>query len=348
MNKRLRQFLITFEDRQIDAFLVTDDRDIRYLTGYPSCESWLFVSQKKAVYLTDFRYMDEAKKGLKGIPVFILQTSLIEAASACAKKMNVQRLGFNPHRVSYAQYKKLNKLCRPWVKLIPCESSVDTLRQIKDEKELALVRKAVGYNLELFQYIRSRIRPGRSERSVLNSMQDFIKHRKIGFSFDPIVASGPHSSYPHARVTDRRLRRDEIVLIDVGIDVGGYKSDLTRMFFLGKISRHIRELNEIIRDAQKASIEKIKPGRPACEIDQEARNFFKRKRLDKYFGHSLGHGVGLDIHEKPVISSKNSSPLKKGMIFTIEPALYFPGRFGIRIEDMVVVTSKGCRLLSKS
>jgi len=172
------------------------------------------------------------------------------------------------------------------------------------------------------------------------------KLRGAGFSFAPIVASGPNSYYPHASVTDRKIRKNELVLIDMGIDLGGYKSDLTRMFFLGKIPKLVGQVNELVRVAQKKAIEKIKAGVSIAEIDDQARNYLAKQRLAKYFGHAIGHGIGLEIHENPRMSHENKSLLKEGMVITIEPAVYIPNKFGIRKEEMVLVKKEGCEVIS--
>jgi len=168
----------------------------------------------------------------------------------------------------------------------------------------------------------------------------------VKFSFEPIIASGPHSSYPHARLTGRKIRPNDLVLVDMGIDVQGYKSDLTRIFFLGRIPHLKGQVYESVRAAQQKAMDVIKAGVLGRDVDRAARNYLAKRKLARYFTHALGHGVGLEIHENPRLSQKSSSTLKEGMIITIEPAVYIPNKFGIRIEDMVLVTKKGCEVLS--
>ena len=181
---------------------------------------------------------------------------------------------------------------------------------------------------------------------MLEKLENFIKIKKVQFSFPPIIASGSNSCYPHAKVTDRKIRNNEPVLVDTGIEFKGYKSDLTRMFFLGKIPRFVYEVNEAVRVAQLRAIERIKDGIEVAEIDLLARKHLAKHKLEKFFGHSLGHGVGLEIHESPRLSQNNKSILKAGMVVTVEPAAYIPDRFGIRIEDMVLVKKDSCEVLS--
>jgi len=220
------------------------------------------------------------------------------------------------------------------------------LREVKDRTEVRRIQEALKLNLQAFQYLKGVIHPGITEREVLLKLEKYVKERKAGFSFDPIIASGPNSCFPHARVTDRKIRNNEPVLVDMGIDLQGYKSDLTRMFFLGKIPQLVNDVNVAVKSAQIQAIQKIRAGVLASDVDYEARNYLEKHRLGKFFGHSLGHGVGLEIHEGPRISQKSMSVLKEGMVFTVEPAVYLPHQFGIRIEDMVLVTKKGCEVLS--
>ncbi len=178
-------------------------------------------------------------------------------------------------------------------------------------------------------------------------MERFIRYNGAAKSgFDIIVACGPHSSQPHHIPVDTKLKQNEPVLIDIGVDYLGYKSDLTRVFFLGKISVLLRKIHHIVRRAQDKAIEQIKPGKATGEIDHAARQYITQKGFGRFFSHNLGHGVGLEIHEEPHISTKGNSLLRPGMLFTVEPAIYLPGKFGMRIEDMVLVTKTGCEVLS--
>jgi Xaa-Pro aminopeptidase len=223
---------------------------------------------------------------------------------------------------------------------------VESLREVKEAKELAQIRKALRIHKQAHQFLKSVIRPKISEKDVLLKLTNFVLSKGVGFSFDPIVASGPNSCYPHAKVTNRKICSNEPVLIDMGIDVGGYKSDLTRMFFLGKISNLVRHVNDHVNEAQKRAIRKIQAGVSIAKVDFEARNYLESHKLAKYFGHALGHGVGLEIHEDPRLAQNNSAVLREGAVITVEPAVYMPNKFGIRIEDMVLVTKKGCQILS--
>jgi len=346
MNLRLKNIKATFSNRGIDAFLVTNETNVSYLSQFSSSESWLLVTKKQVYYITDFRYILEAKKGLKGIVVKRYTHSFYETLHELASQLKIKCLGIDDRHLSYAQFKLLKKHLSSKVTLKTVNNLVEDLREVKEKQEIQTIRKALKIHSEALKMLKKAIKPGVTEKEVLTKLETFISKKNVGFSFDPIVASGPNSCLPHAQVSNRKFRNNEVVLLDMGIDLFGYKSDLTRMFFLGKIPDLVRRVNDHVWTAQRAAIKVIKPGLPVEKVDQVARNSLAKHRLAKYFGHALGHGVGLDIHENPRLSQNNPAQLREGMIITIEPAVYIPNKFGIRIEDMVLVTSKGCEVLS--
>jgi Xaa-Pro aminopeptidase len=348
VTSRIQQFASRFEQDRIDAYLITHDINITYLTRFPASESWLLVFPKKAFYITDSSYVLEARKALNEITVQPYSRSITESFFHLAQSMRAKRIGFDERHVSLALFKRMKKDCPKGIKLIARNNAVEQMRAVKGRDEITQIRAALRINLEAYRYLKSILKPGLTERDILSRLDRYVKSRRALFSFDPIVASGPHSCFPHARITDRRIRNNESVLIDMGIDHCGYKSDLTRMFFLGKIPSSIQEVNTIVKAAQRKAIAKIRPHVAAAEVDQEARNHFKENKLEKFFSHSLGHGVGLQVHEWPQISQKSSAILTEGMVFTVEPAIYIPDKFGIRIEDMVLVTHDGCEVLSEA
>ncbi len=348
MNPRIQQLISRFKEHHVDAFLVTSDINIRYLTDFPSAESWLLICPKRVFYLTDFRYVWEARQALSSLRIIIkpYTTSLPEALCETASSMKLRRIGFDDRHVSLATFKKMTEHSPKTIRWIPIPKIVEEWREIKSTYEINQIKKALKIHDQAQRYLKSMIRPGLTEKYLLKRLEDFVRSKEAFFSFPPIIASGPNSCFPHAKVTARRLRSREVVLTDMGIDFQGYKSDLTRMVFLGTIPRFVKEIHDIVRRAQALAIEKVKAGVLASDVDAEARRYLAHNGVGKFFGHSLGHGVGLEIHEAPSISQKNPSPLKEGMIFTIEPAVYLPHKFGIRIEDMVLVSAQGCEVLS--
>ena len=346
MKSRIKQLTAAFHQHKIDAFLVTKDINITYLTDFPACESWLLVGPRRACYITDFRYVHEAREGLMGINVRCYTNSMVETLIEVIRTMRVKRIGIDTRHLTLSQYRMLERWTPKGIRLIKADDLVEDLRAVKDKNEIQKVKKALRIHKQAHQFIKRNIKPNMKERELLLRLERFVKSKGANFAFDPIIASGPNSCYPHAKVTERKIRRAEPLLIDMGIDVEGYKSDLTRMFFLGKISALVRQVHDAVYEAQRSAIVKIKAGVPAAEIDGLARNYLKKQRLAKYFGHALGHGVGLEIHESPRLAHNNSSILKEGMIITVEPAVYIPGKFGIRIEDMVLVKKDDCEILS--
>jgi len=224
---------------------------------------------------------------------------------------------------------------------------IEQFRMIKDSGEIALMRQALKIHFEALKRLKRWVKPGVTEMDVLFKLEDFVRSQNAGFSFAPIIASGPNGALPHAHPSRRVIKNHEPVLVDTGIDWKGYKSDLTRMFFLGRMPALVQEMNDWVKEAQSLAVAAIKPGAKAAEIDRVARGFLAKHKLDQYFGHSLGHGVGLDIHEEPRLSGKSAATLQAGMVVTVEPAVYLPGKFGIRLEEMVLVTEKGCEVLSE-
>ncbi len=346
MNPCLKQLVSSFQKQTIDAYLVTKDVNIRYLTDFPASESWLFVTPKKTFYITDFRYISEAQQGLKGISVKRYHKIMDETVFEIADTLKIKAIGFDDRHISFAAFKQLAHHCPKTVTLKPVNNLVEYLREIKSPAEVDMMRQALSLHQEALNFIKPSIKPGVTEKEILSKLETFVKFKDVTFSFPPIIASGPNAAYPHAKPTTRKIRRDEPVLLDMGIDINGYKSDLTRMFFLGRIPRFVSQINDLVKEAQQRAIQKITAGIPAKEVDFEARNFLKKNRLDKFFGHGLGHGVGLEIHEAPRLSPHSNAILKAGMIVTVEPAVYLPGKFGIRLEEMVLVTQKGCEVLS--
>lgn len=346
MTSRIRQLVSLFPASRIDAFLVTKSVNITYLTGFPSEDSWLLVTSRRAFYITDARYTLEARRGLKGVAVRCYKKSFFDTVWELAKAKGVRRLGFDASHLRVSQFAALRKKAYRGATLVRADDLVESLRAVKERGEIAKIRKALALHKQAYALVRRMVRPGVTERAVLRRLEDFIRQKGVRFSFPPIIASGPNSCYPHARVTDRVFRRDEVVLVDCGIEWQGYKSDLTRMFFLGRIPKLIYGVCEDVKIAQRYAIDKVKPGIKAAEVDAAARGYLKKRKLAQYFGHALGHGVGLEIHESPRLAGPNTAVLKAGMVITIEPAVYIPNRFGIRIEDMVLVTPKGCEVLS--
>ena len=324
MNTRLKKTRELFATYKIDALVVTDDINARYLSQFPASESWLLITPKKAYYITDFRYIQEVKQGLSGFTPLMYRRSFYSTLFDLVSKHGIKNLGINEQHWTVARYKALKKECPRGVKLRAANDLVESLREIKQPHEVQLIRQGLELHQKALKYIKKYIKPSNTEEAILEKLEAFVRRHKVSFSFPPIIASGPNSSYPHAHVTTRKIRNNEPVMVDMGVVNQGYKTDLTRMFFLGKISNLVQEITATCaRSAASSHCGIIRPGVSIAEVDLKARKYLESKNLAKYFGHSLGHGVGLEIHEGPRLYHTIRRPvLKAGMIITVEPAVY--------------------------
>jgi Xaa-Pro aminopeptidase len=346
VNSRLKALTSQFSKHNLDALIVPKDVNIRYLTHFAACESWLLVTPKKAFYITDFRYILEANQGLKDAEVVRYEKSFYDTAFELAKKLGLKKIGIDERHISLALYKSMAKALPVRLKLVEANQLVENLREIKEKEELNSMREALKIHQGALKFIKKIVKPGITEYDVFLKLENYVKSKRVGFSFDPIIASGPNSCLPHGRVSSRKIKNNEPVLLDFGIDYKGYKSDLTRMCFLGRMPSLVTNYNEFVRRAQHKAIASIKAGVAAQFVDAQARNYLKEKGLDQFFGHSLGHGVGLEIHENPRLSQTSPTILKEGMVVTVEPAVYIPNQFGIRLEEMILVRKTDCEVLS--
>ena len=349
MNTRINKIIKKLKDQSLDGFILSSPPNISYLTGFRSRDSYMVVSAKGNFYLTDSRYFQEAKKALAGLTVIQPKASVFEKISEICKDLRLSCVGFEERHLSFAEYSRIRKSLSDDIGLAPFYGIIEEERQTKTREELAKIKQAIDISMDAFRFIRDYIKPGVKEIEIAGELERFIRyHGASTSSFDIIVGSGPNSSFPHHISSERRIKKDEAVLVDMGVDYAGYKSDLTRVFFSGKMNPLIRRIYDIVLKAQRSALAGIKPGAMIGKIDSLARDYIGKMGYASYFGHGLGHGVGLEVHEKPNINKKNDRRLKTGMVFTIEPAIYLPNKFGIRLEDMVLVTKKGSEVLSGS
>jgi len=347
MKQRLEKLRAALKKQGLSALFVSSQANIRYLTGYPSRESCLLVCPSEVYFITDFRYFYEARKKLKNLKIELIEHSFFKKVAKLIKQLGCWPLGFEAKHISYAQIQKIKEEVGKANQIVPAYDIVEDLRKTKDREEISLIYKATEIAIKALNFAAEIIRPGITEIALRQKIEHFIAN-KFGCvpAFEIIVASGPNSSYPHHLSSERNLHKNEVVLIDLGVDFCGYKSDLTRTFFLGKIPLDFKKIYKIVLEAQKRAIEKVRPGITADEVDKTARHYIAYKGYAAYFGHSTGHGIGLEVHEDPHLSSRNKEKLSESMVFTIEPAIYLPHKFGIRIEDMVMVNKKGCEVIS--
>jgi Xaa-Pro aminopeptidase len=329
----------------LDSFLVTDDTNVAYLSGFSGHDSLILVTPKKTFFITDSRYIQEARKSLDGFTVELASSTAYVAVREIAKASGMKRLGFESMDIPYAAATRL-KDSLAGIKFIAINSAVEELREVKEPAEVRSIIKSIALAKTVFRKTLSLIRPGATEQSLARYIETEFLKKNARTAFDPIVAAGANSSKPHAVPGPARIRNNSFVMIDMGCRLRGYCSDMTRTVLLGAMKDKFAEIYTVVREAQKRAIGKIRSGVRISEVDFAARGYIHSKGYGKYFGHSVGHGVGMKVHELPSVSRISKDFLKKGMITTIEPAIYIPGFGGVRIEDMVLVTDKGCEILT--
>lgn len=337
-----RAYLALFD---IEAILFTDLRDVRYLCGFTGSEGSLLLSGSGAIFLTDSRYVSQASMEVGGCTVVAFREKIPTIASLVGD-MRVASLGFQPENLNVASYHALQR-AMPDVRLVPLGPETSMLRAVKDETEIGCLARTAEIASGAFHAILPSIRPGIAERDI--ALQLEYAMRTAGAddkSFDIIVASGERGALPHGRAGSRILGRGDFVTIDFGAVLDGYHSDETVTVAVGESDPQLLDVYRIVKEAHDRAVAAVHPGIHLKELDAVARDFIGSQGYGEYFGHGLGHGVGLDVHEKPVVSPRSEGIVLEGMVFTIEPGVYLPGVGGVRIEDTVCVTSNGCRLLT--
>ena len=331
-----------------DAMLVTSHINVRYLTGFTGDSSYLLVHRDRAAILSDFRFQNELAADCPDVePIVRGQgTSMLEVLSKATKKAKVKALAFEAHQINVAFHVRLSKTLDP-IPLITTTGLVEELRMIKDKSEISRIRTAVAIAEKAFAVIRASILPSQTEKEVADQLVHQM--RLFGASdcaFPSIVGVGPNAALPHAIPGDSLIGDNPILLIDWGACEGWYNSDLTRVLVTGKIPPKLERIYGVVKKAQAAAIAKIRPGVTCGEVDKAARSVIAKARHGKHFGHSLGHGIGLEVHEAPRLGGKEEQKLKAGMVVTVEPGIYLPGWGGVRLEDDVLVTRSGHEVLT--
>ncbi len=341
MARRVEKIRRKMKRAKIDALLITNKTNLRYLTNFTGSGAGI-ITQDSKFLLTDFRYFEQAGLQMDDWEVVRIEKSLVETA---AKLLKRKQVGFESDSISFSKFQELkDKLkCR----LIPVKGWVEGLRAVKSSSEKELLKAAAEITDDVFSYALGILKPGRKEREIAIELEYFIKKRKgADVSFEIIFLSGPRSSLPHGRPSSRTLKKGDIVLLDMGILWKGYRSDLTRTVCLGRMNREQRRIYKLVLEAQKEALRNIKSGIKASKLDSIARGMIEEAHFS--LGHGLGHGVGLEVHEYPRIGLGSKDIIKEDMVVTIEPGIYIMGEFGIRIEDMVLVKRSGAELLTHS
>jgi Xaa-Pro aminopeptidase len=343
---RLSRLRARLREEQVDALVISLIPNVRYLTDFTGSHGIAVVTASGAWFLTDSRYRVQCVQEVRGFKRIISSRDLFETIVSDKLLAGCRRVAFESESVTYAQYVRFRGLLRRAI-LVPSRNIVESLTIAKEPCELEAIRRAVAISDRVFADLLGLVKPGVTEREL--SAEISYRHRRHGAegdAFEPIVASGVRGALPHARASAKRIRTGEFVTLDFGCTVQGYCSDLTRTVALGRIAAEQRRVYATVLAAQREALDAARSGMKARDLDAIARARIAAAGFGKYFTHSLGHGLGLRIHERPRISSLSSEQLQVGSVVTIEPGIYIPGHCGVRIEDDIVLTSSGCTVLT--
>lgn len=342
--KRLEKLLDKLSTMGIDAVIIHGEYNRRYLSGFTGSNAYLYISKKYTKLLTDFRYIEQATGQCPDFEVVDYLkggVTLNDTLNKIVEADGVKTIGFEDSVLTYKAYKAFQDGL-DGVELKPIGDVVEQIRMIKDSEELEAIKKAASIGDKAFSHILTYIKPGVTEIEVSLELERFMKQNGASkLSFESIVASGTHSSLPHARPTDKEIAVGDFVTLDFGCVYQGYCSDMTRTVVVGKASDQQKEIYNTVLEAQLRSLKALKEGCVGKEVDKVARDIITDKGYGDYFGHGLGHSVGLFIHEEPRLSPKDDSVFRENMVVTVEPGIYVPDFGGVRIEDLVCVTKEG-------
>ena len=347
--EKLRQKL---EKQELEAILISQSENRRYLSGFTGSAGWLLISSDRAYLSVDFRYVEQAKKETPEFDIVHVKGNVADRLSELVSGLGLKSIGFESNEISVATYHQLcDKLANSHdkIKLVPTNNLVESIRAIKEIAELELIAKASGLADSALEYVISIIPPGVTEKDVAWELEKALREKgSESIPFDIIVASGPNSALPHARPSERVINLNEPVIIDLGAKVNGYCSDLSRTLCLGKGNETLSKIYDIVLGAQLSALAMIRAGMSGEQADQLSRIIIEQANYGAAFGHGLGHGVGLAPHELPRVSPNSSDLLLDGMVFTIEPGIYIPGLGGVRIEDTVVLKDGKLKILTQA
>ena len=337
-----------FPGKRLDALLVTHLPNIRYLCGFGGSAAVMVVGKRQNLFFTDGRYTEQSREEVRGSKIRIVKgkSPLAAAAEWLTRQSDLRRVGIDAFHLSLAERKVFAASLPKGSKLVEAPPIVERLRMTKDADEILKIRASCHLGVELFQRVLQVIRPGVLESEIAGQLE--FAARKAGvdqMAFPTIVAGGPRSALPHGRASQATISAG-FVVCDFGVILAGYCSDMTRTVHVGRPQADARNLYDAVREAQQAALETVKPGAPVSEVDQAARKLLHKRDLSRFFTHSTGHGLGLEIHEAPRVAAGQDDSLQPGTVITIEPGVYLPAKYGVRIEDTVVVTETGYEVLT--
>ena len=345
MNSKIKWLRNTINSMNLQGMIISNPINIKYLTGIDA-EGILLITRKENIYITDGRYIEYAHSILTLFDEIIV-CNITDLSQEDYENffMFCENVGFEESYVTYAKYKEYMRKFKI-NSLVETENIIEKQRMIKDEEEIKNIKTACEITDNCFSYIIEYIKPGMTEKEIAREIESYYNKNAEGLSFDTIVASGENSSKPHAVPTDRKIHEEDIITIDMGCKFKGYCSDMTRTIFVGKVPEHIKNVYDLVLKNQQQILDEMKDGANTRMLTKMVENDFRLNNYDLI--HALGHGVGMDIHETPIISSKSDNMLKENMIVTDEPGIYISGQFGVRIEDTVLITKFGCISLTES
>ncbi|QDP99214.1 aminopeptidase P family protein [Lysinibacillus fusiformis] len=344
---KLQKLRKALQEQNIEGILITNEYNRRYMTGFTGTAGVAIVSQNDAVFITDFRYTEQAAAQIKDYRIVKHEATILEEIATQVKAMGIKLLGFEKDAVSYGTYELYKNVIQ--ADLVPVSGLIEKIRLIKTEQEINIIKVACEIADHAFTHIIDFIKPGKTELEVSNELEFFMrKQGATQSSFDTIVASGLRSALPHGVATDKVIEKGDFVTLDYGALYNGYISDITRTVAVGEPSAKLVDMYDAVLASQLLALEKVGPGLTGIQADAIARDYLTEKGYGEAFGHSLGHGIGLEVHEGPGLSMRSDTVLEPGMAVTIEPGVYLPGIGGLRIEDDILITETGNELLTHS
>jgi Xaa-Pro aminopeptidase len=357
-DNRLARLRARLRDQTFDTFLVLQGENRRYLSGFTGQDGQfdesagaLLITSERQLLATDSRYETQAGNEAPDFEIYVYEQGLASSLPELLRMLQTKRLGFESVRLSYLEFQRFQEhLTREAenVALVPVEDIAENLRMIKEPLEVEAIRKSLALSESVFETLLSTLQAGVTEKAIAWAMEKGLREAGAdSLAFSPIVASGPNAALPHAVPTDRVASEGEPILFDWGIRLNGYCSDISRTLVLGSPDDTFKKVYRVAKDAQSMAIEAIKPGVSTQAVDKIARDHIGAKGFKDYFGHALGHGVGLAVHEKPRLSPVRPMNLEVGMVTTVEPGIYIPGWGGVRVENMVVVKEDGAEVLNR-
>ncbi|WP_405101234.1 M24 family metallopeptidase [Oceanobacillus sp. FSL H7-0719] len=337
---KLGKLRTALAENNLDAILITSPINRRYISGFTGSAGAVIISEKNAVFITDFRYTEQAEAQAEGFNIIEHKEGIVAEIQKQLMGSNIKRLGFEKDHTTYGQYETYKQSFE--AEVVPVTGLVEGIRIIKTSEELEVMKKAAKIADDAFLHIQSFIKPGVKEIEVSNELEFFMrKQGAVSSSFDTIVASGYRSAMPHGVASEKEIQSGELVTLDYGALYNGYCSDITRTVAVGEVSDELRKIYNVVLEANLRGVKEIKPGMTGREADAITRDYITEMGYGEHFGHSTGHGLGMEVHEAPGLSHRSDQRLQPGMVVTVEPGIYVAGLGGCRIEDDIVITENG-------